>query len=260
MDSASEISTIFGMATDMFRGAGGDDDDVRERGETTAVRVGNPLAGNRMGRLLKGIDTVPYHAAPIAYTASADAAPDDSEAVRLRDQLLRFSGMDDESPELQYAFIRAMCLCHALNSASKLTPGRATFTVAGTSFSYTTHVVEVLGDNLRRFFRAWADETLEVVVEQLEKAKEGDVEALRVKRDLVVMANKKGLLHMPQLAFDTAEYVTKLSPSERMAVANAKAISLPAGPDQVNNPRVPRMPSGPPPGPVLSSAASDADY
>lgn len=230
------------MASNLYQTGG--DEDINETGAATQVPVGNPRVNRRNQILHQGLDYVPFNSQPVAFSATASSAMSDKQASAWLHRIIAKAGMEGEAAENVVAFLHAICLCHALNSASQLVPERATFNVAGTEFNWRSVVVETLGDDLRRFFRAYADTTHEVLKDVLIADEHGDPEAQRVVRDLRVIAANRGLSDVT-LAFDTAEYMTELSPTQRAVINTSKKLVIDAaGPSLVNNPLFSRPAGG----------------
>jgi hypothetical protein len=108
-----------------------------------------------------------------------------------------------------------------VNSGSVLQPGRSRLYVKGEQFQFD-EVVRLLGTNIRRFFRAFADDVREVNKEVLEEYTPFDPEKKERHDWLVEVANDRGLARFPDLAHDSADKCLGLSAAERMALASSK--------------------------------------
>jgi len=144
----------------------------------------------------------------------------DEAGMRLH-QLHVIFGVQAEEDGFLKAFDDAMFFCHTLNSASVLTPGRSNFIVAGQSFPYRV-VIDKLGVDLRRFFRAFADDVKDVnqlVIDQYDP-----YDAVKAERHgwLMQVAQEKGLQRHPHLAHDSSDACVRINMTERAAVINSK--------------------------------------
>lgn len=128
--------------------------------------------------------------------------------------------------EVKMSFVWGLLFCHTLNGASVLTPGRAGFSVGEgegdrvTFVEYST-IVKALGPDLRRFFRAYADETRAVNKSILDSYDAADWEAVERFGMLEQVAMERGLGRYPDLAHDSADACVGLTAPERTAVINS---------------------------------------
>lgn len=148
-----------------------------------------------------------------------------AEAGAKLQDLLRMFKIERHDPEICAAFFESLVFCMAVNSSSVLTPDRATFSVRGTTFKFL-EVVFYLREDLRRFFRAYADETVEILRALLAHPDQHDY-AIRDKCDLIrSVALDRGLTRFPHLIADNAEMCTNLPTVEHTAITSAKASKL----------------------------------
>lgn len=131
-------------------------------------------------------------------------------------------GLRGAQPEVLEAFQDAVYFGHTINSGSTLQPGRSKIVLAGNEMEYQT-VVDLLGPDLRRFFRAYADEVRENNQRVLNAAKNThDIVAQEKAAWIREVAFERGLTRHPDLAHDTADACWNLRPHERAALAVSK--------------------------------------
>jgi len=120
------------------------------------------------------------------------------------------------------AFDNALFFSHTVNSGSVLQPGMARMIVNDNSMFDFGEVVRILGTQMRRFFRAYADHTTEVNREVLNAYNPYDPVTVEQHGWLLQVAFDRGLHRYPYLAHDTADACLKLNPAERAALAASK--------------------------------------
>lgn len=149
------------------------------------------------------------------------------EAGRALHRIHEVMGVDRENEDFLYAFDSALFFCHAVNGASVLGPGRATFLVPGVSQSFLFGTVrDVLGTSLRRFFRAFADDTVKVIKRVLDDYDPDDEQLAEAWGWVQEAAAGRGLMRYPYLCFDSADACLKLNAVERAAVAASKVMVI----------------------------------
>lgn len=147
------------------------------------------------------------------------------EAGRKLQDLMRMFKIERQDPEFCMGFFNSLMFCMAINSSSVLTPDRASFNVGEAEFRFL-EVVHYLGSDLRRFFRAYADDTVAILKTVLSHPDTFD-ESVRDKRDLVrSVALDRGLVRYPHLIGDNAEACSDLADTEHTAIAQAKQSKL----------------------------------
>lgn len=134
-------------------------------------------------------------------------------------------GIEREPHEFLYDFTQALFLTHALNGASVLGPGRAEFVVGGTEFHYG-EIVKILGGDLRRFFRAYADDISRALSSALKNHDPASHDSVRLVGQIRHIAASRGLMQFPYLIHDSADACNRLSPAEVAAVLHAKNFVL----------------------------------
>jgi len=150
-------------------------------------------------------------------------------------------GVQSEEDGFLKSFDDALFFCHTLNGGSVLTPGRSAFTVGSQSFPYKI-VVDKLGVDLRRFFRAFADDTTDA--NKLVISEYDPYDAVKAERYawLQQVAQEKGLQRHPHLAHDSADACTRINVTERAALIHSKRDVLANGFNSADrmrlNPRV----------------------
>jgi len=217
-------------------GGGGNGGAIVEEG----IQTKNNLYGDKtllkraLERELYGnIDVLSARRRPVPYWTTTDFVMDAKQAAQVTDALIRNTGLSKESDGVQKAFVDAMLLCLAKNSSSQQQPGRAEFVVETTRFNLFSDVIEVLGADARRYFRAYADITRDILLSLQAKIKAGltdDSEEsvqtyLFLQRDwndVMRVANERGLARVPHLIHDSAEACTGLTVQERAFLAASK--------------------------------------
>lgn len=148
-----------------------------------------------------------------------------SEAGETMTSILKMFGLDRLEEKDIDAFVSAMFFAHTVNSGSTLQPGRAVIEVAGTRFDYI-QIVRKLGIDIRRFFRAYANEIREVNQEIIKSYDPYDPVKAEFHGWIMQVAAERGLQRYPYLAHDSADACTNLSPAERAAIASSKRFVL----------------------------------
>lgn len=138
--------------------------------------------------------------------------------------LMQHCGVAGQSDGVQSALFDAMLLCHAKNSASQVQPGRARFWIeGGPKIHFFEVVVNHLGDDTRRFFRAYASAQRAVIRRILDRYKAGNESYAEDYRDIMWVAHDRGLTRYPDLIGDGADACFDLTLPERNALSMAKA-------------------------------------
>lgn len=162
----------------------------------------------------RGADAVVWH-------VSRDDRMEAMEAGDALEGILRMFGLAKEKPAVVQSFIDAMLFCHTVNSGSTLQPGRSKMFVAGTAFDFM-EVVRFLGVDLRRFFRAYADETRRVNQRVLDEYENDSFENRERYEWLMEVAMDRGLFRHPDLAHDSSDKCSGLTAEERSSLATSK--------------------------------------
>jgi hypothetical protein len=150
--------------------------------------------------------------APVAYRASSNRVMRAEDAAARLSGILKHCGATGQVESVQLAFLKAILLSHAKNSGSVLQPSRAVFQVAGsTEFNFFTDVVQFLGDDTRRFFRAYAELSRTVVAERIKAYRDGDETASEDYRDIMMVARERDLVRYPELIADCADACVDLT-------------------------------------------------
>jgi len=267
------LSTLFDMSTaNLYSSVAGGSgaEAIEERGEETVRRVGRTNAKRSTQGLFPGMDTRRALVRPVDVSVTADNRMSDREAGAMSLMILSRCGLGDEDDSIMVGFIKAMCLCMAVNSSSVLVPGRAKFIVGHSEFDFHKDVMMVLGNDARRYFRAYADITRDYL-KDLEKeyqagpTSEDEVglaryDSVQAMWELVLsVADKRGLSRVPYLIHDSAEFCTGKTATEKMFLTKCKETIFASGAYQnnmVDNPIVGTARQSRPPGPVASSAGS----
>lgn len=204
-----------------------------------------PRAQKKMGhhkpvhdpRLFRTYDRVAgLSKAPVPFDASRDDRMSKEDAGFAMESIVKRLGMTGEKPEVLEALHRAIFYSHAINGSSVLQPGRATITVAGTTFDYST-IVLFLGEAQRRFFRAFADEVLNNNKRILMSDDPDDIVALEQASMLRQVASARGLSRFPHLCHDSADACSDLSDTESSALLASKAMVFATTPNMADRGR-----------------------
>lgn len=158
------------------------------------------------------------------------ATPEDrmapAAAGAMMEKIKATLNIEKETEDILYAFHMALLFQHATNGASTLQSGRAELQVAGATFSMA-EINGVLGNEQRRFYRAYADETASVLRAVLRDYDPNDPESAERVGLINQIAVKRGLQKFPHLIHDSAEAGRTLSIEERVALQASKASYLP---------------------------------
>jgi len=242
-----------------------------ERGEAVVGKIGYSYKGRRNTRLYEGIDVVGALAKPLQVNFTTNYAMSVASAAKVTTEMLARLGLRDENANVQYFFVQSMLLCFAVNSSSVLMPDRAEFQVivkgVPQTFNFFTDVLNPLGADARRYFRAYADET-RTALQRLERdyaagpqgGTEQAMEAYESVRDMwaavIRVANDRGLARVPTLIHDSAENCSLLTASDLAFLgASKKTIFNVVGrTNPADNPVSARTPAGAPAGAIANSA------
>jgi hypothetical protein len=227
-----------------------------ERGAPVVGAVGKSFRGGRRTALYGNIDVLGALSKPLGVYFNTDFAMDASTAAVASANLLRRCELHAEAENVQFYFLQAMQLCYAANSASVLMPGRAEFVVmvggVPSVFNLFRDVVDVLGADTRRYFRAFADETRTCLLNLKQQYDSGptgssaqeqeEYEQVQDMWDAIVrVAKNRGLGRVPHLVHDSAENCKGLTETEHaFLVASKKTIFEGMHVNAVDNPVVVR--------------------
>jgi hypothetical protein len=220
---------------------GGQDAHVREAEDEGKIIIGGraktrlkfsfPVTADDVERAKRATD-VQVSASSLHYTEMPDAI----------DRILAAAKMTNELPWRKLAFIRAMWVSYAINSASQAVGVRPSFRVKfddhseSVVFGFLETVIIPLGFDARRFFRAAAPDVyarLKELFGNRGSLTENEEENVAV---LERIAYERGVHRMPWYCFDTAEFLPagSLSLSDRAIVKAASVRARTAGPNVVD--------------------------
>jgi len=163
----------------------------------------------------------------VSFNATKADTMDAVEAGEMLHRLHEHYGIHKELENRIRGFDKALWYEHTINGASQLQPGRGFLYVGDVNFDIAP-IKNILGVDMRRFFRAFADEIIETNREILYSYDEYDVEMREKAVRVRAVAAKRGLGKFPWLAADSSEAALILSNEERAAVLVAKPFNLPA--------------------------------
>lgn len=222
-DTQDQVLTAM---ANLFSTGGNSGEAIVEEGMENHARVGRTNVRRSNTRLFPGTDVIGALSNPMKYSATTDYCMSTVQAARFTEEILKRCGMASEVDAAKYAFIQGMLLCFAMNSSSVLSPGRANFYVGSSTFNLFNDVVTATGEDTRRYFRAYADETrgvLEDLRNKFRRGAEGDdsssLEAYEDVREqwehIMRIADVRGLGRVPTLVHDSAEACSDLTMNER---------------------------------------------
>jgi len=136
-------------------------------------------------------------------------------------------GIESESEERIHGFDCALWWQHILNGASIMQPGRGVMTVDGMSYDIYDCLRAIGSSQMRRFFRAYADDIVDVARGVLRGFDPYDFVAMEKHGQLMQVATARGLHKYPEFAFDAADACLHMSLEVRRAVLASKALVLP---------------------------------
>lgn len=240
------------MAADLFSGARAPSPVQSEAGDGF-VAGGGPRTGrgapvgskglfrtdNTQGKALKGgsgrsvdsrkfrYDVVRGIGANVPFETTRDDRMSADEAGRMLHSIHTKYGIETETEGILTAFDRGMFFCHTVNGGSTLNPGRSSFSVPGilnpVSFG---DIRDILGIDMRRFFRAFADDITAVNKRVLEDYNPHDMVSSEHWGWLVEVATARGLQRFPYLSHDSADACIFLSSPERAALSASKTMVI----------------------------------
>jgi len=124
--------------------------------------------------------------------------------------------------EQYFDFDNALFICYALNGASQLLPSdRVTFAVGTSEFDFKT-VHSVVGVDLRRFFRAYANSVVESCRRLYYHFDLTNEDHIYARELMIQLADDRNVSRAPWLVADCAEAATNLDSTERAIVAVSK--------------------------------------
>jgi len=182
------------------------------------------------------------------FSVTRDDRMSAEEAGDTLDMIHKMLGIDRVDEHLLLAFDRALFFAHTVNSGSVFQPGRAKIYIGqgsdgelNTQFDYN-NVLTLLGQNVRRFFRAFADDITVVNKSVLAGYDPYDPVAAELHGWIVQVATERGLQRYPYLAHDSADACININTTERLALINSKRELLSSVVNSVDralgNPRV----------------------
>lgn len=165
--------------------------------------------------------------APVQFTATKADRLDADEAGDVLHKIHTALGIDREDEARLAAFDAALWWQHTINGASILQDGRGSLTVGGMEFDISDCLSMIGESQLRRFFRAYADDILEVNRGVLAGYSPYDLVAAEKHGQLMQVAAARGLHKYPELAFDAADACNHISLDARRALQASKAMVIP---------------------------------
>jgi len=140
------------------------------------------------------------------------------EAKQTWGRLLAVYGLSTVEDGYIIDFMDAIFFQHTINGGSVLQPDRAKFSIGGNDFDFKS-AHEILGNDLRRFYRTHADEVRVVNQKVLMEYDPNDMVKKEKYDWLMEVAYKRGLQRHPDLSHDSSTACTGLDATQRAAIA-----------------------------------------
>jgi len=179
---------------------------------------------------------------PLTFTATKVDRLDASRAGDMLHRIHEIFGIQHEDEARIHAFDKALWFQHTVNGASMLQPGRGSMQVDGVEFDIEP-VKKMLGEEQRRFFRAFADDIAETNREVLDSYDPYEPVSAEKAAQVHQVAIERGLQKYPHLAHDSSDACLNLSFDERLAVIASKRLVIPSTVNNVDR-VAQRVPSG----------------
>lgn len=237
-DSRSEAGDVFEAPAAAPRASAAGPSGVRPQPSrppvaTTGVTRSAPPVARMVGRgpvrpdpRKFGYDVTRARAMPkLPFGASRADRMDAVDAGALLDRIHQMFGIDTETEDVIAAFDKALFLEHTLNGASILQSSRGLLWVGDAQFELAA-IKRLLGENQRRFYRAFADDIAMVNREVLAAYDDHDPTKVELHGQIMQVAIERGLQKYPHLAHDSSDAGVRLSVEERNALMHSKRIVL----------------------------------
>lgn len=134
-------------------------------------------------------------------------------------------GIAKEEEALLKAFDDALFFSHTVNSGSVLQPGRSKVFIQNKPFDML-EINRMLGTDMRRFYRAFADDIATVNKRVLAEYDPYDPVKVEHHGWITQVALERGLQRYPYLAHDSADACVNINMAERIALANSKRLVI----------------------------------
>lgn len=135
-------------------------------------------------------------------------------------------GIQNCTEEVLWAFDKALFFNHTINGASPVQPGEKDMVIddpnSGQISIPMREIIDELGFNARRFFRAFADLVTEANREVIEERDPEDQNSIDRYDQLMQVAFQRGMVRYPELCHDSADACTRLTLEERATVLASK--------------------------------------
>jgi len=164
---------------------------------------------------------------PVGFSVTKADRLDAQEAGDVLHRIHVELGMDREDESRIAAFDAALWWQHTINGASILQDHRGALSVDGMEFDISACLKMIGESQLRRFFRAYADEIAEVNRDVIRGYSPYDFVAAEKYGQLMQIAAARGLHKYPELAFDAADACSNISLDARRALQTSKSIVIP---------------------------------
>lgn len=164
---------------------------------------------------------------PVSFSATKVDRLDADEAGEVLHRIHVMLGIEAESEERLHGFDCALWWQHILNGASIMQPGRGALVVDGMSYDIHDCLCAIGATQLRRFFRAYADDIVDVARGVMRGYDPYDPVAVEKHGWLMQVATSRGLHKYPEYAFDAADACLHISLEARRAVLASKALVIP---------------------------------
>lgn len=190
------------------------------------------------------------------FSAGCDSVLTDKQAKEAMNAVFVAYAVDRQTEGFLFDFTDAMFMYHALNGASVIQPGRASFTVWENEYDPAIMLEALTPYGIRRFFRHYADDVRHVIEAALVRANQNPTPSLEAfAADVKRIAQARGLVLYPGLIHDSADFCT-LSAAESAAVQSSKRQILETTENNVDGVKVVRASPGA--GRVVNNGSSAA--
>lgn len=158
---------------------------------------------------------------PVSFNASKVDRMDPTDAGDLLHSIHTMFGIETQAEERLLAFNRALWYEHAVNGGSTLQAARGHLFVDGVSFDIPL-IIQKLGVEARRFFRAYADDIADTLKFVLAQYDPYDPESAEKHGAIMQVAVERGLQKYPYMCHDSSDAGVNWSIEERVALISSK--------------------------------------
>jgi hypothetical protein len=194
------------------------------RSAAPRAKVLGSIPGGVDSRLYGGLDHISGYAGQMSFEVGKDDRMSPKEAGAKLMKILNIFSLTNLMEHEIFTFVGGLWVYHSLNGSSVLGPARSTIDCLGQQFPYV-HVATELGNDSRRFHRAFADEIRKQNKRVLD-CDPNDVAAMALREQYMQVAYERGLQRAPDLLHDSSDACTGLTAGERALLAGSKRLVL----------------------------------